>query len=135
MIPCSSRPARAMTWTRWPALGAILLLGAGQQFGGTPPPRRHVIEIGGMAFRPTSLVVAPGDTVVWINRDLVPHTATAEAARGWDTGVLAQERSGRVVVGRPGEVKYLCALHPGMRGTLIIRSPRSPSPEARPHDP
>ncbi len=88
-----------------------------------------------MAFHPDSMVVAPGDTIVWINRDLVPHTATAERFPGWDTGILLQERSGSVVAERPGEMRYLCVLHPGMRGTLIIRSPRPDSLGAGPHRP
>ena len=39
-----------------------------------------------MAFHPEVLEVQRGDTVVWINRDIVPHTATATRKSGWDTG-------------------------------------------------
>ena len=85
---------------------------------GAPMPRRHTIEIRGMAFHPAALQVAPGDTVIWINRDIVPHTATAWA---WDTGTLTQEQSGRYVPRRAGTVPYVCTLHPTMKGTLVIR--------------
>ena len=86
-----------------------------------PVPRKHVIEIRGMAFEPAELTVTRGDTVVWINRDIVPHTATASGTRGWDTGTLSQAESGRVVLRDAGTVSYVCQLHPTMRGTLIVR--------------
>lgn len=90
--------------------------------GGSPASRTHTVEIRGMAFHPAELAVAPGDTVVWINRDIVPHTATATGGgrSRWDTGQLAQGQSGRVVARRVGKASYVCALHPSMRGTLII---------------
>ena len=42
-----------------------------------PTPRTHTVKIEGMAFVPATLEVSVGDTVEWINEDLVPHTATA----------------------------------------------------------
>ena len=84
-------------------------------------PRTHTIEIRGMAYDPDGLTVARGDTVVWINRDVVPHTATGGGRLGWDTGQLLQGQEGRYVAGRAGEAAYTCALHPGMRATLIVQ--------------
>lgn len=105
-----------MTWLTW----ATLLLGTGLTVSGEPAaPRRHVVEIRGMAFHPAVIEVARGDTVVWINRDIVPHTATAKSA--WDTGVLPQGARGLVVPRRPGELRYLCTLHPTMQGRLVTR--------------
>ncbi|HET8712597.1 MAG TPA: cupredoxin family copper-binding protein [Gemmatimonadales bacterium] len=99
---------------------AVLLFAA---FGGSAAPRTHTVEIRGMQFRPAALTVAVGDTVVWINRDIVPHTATATGK--WDTGTIAQGASGRLVAARPGALDYICTLHPTMRGTLIIRKQHS----------
>jgi plastocyanin len=86
-------------------------------------PTRHTIEIRAMEFHPAVLEVAKGDTVVWINRDIVPHTATAAAVAppAWDTGTLTAGQSGRYVPGHSGEALYTCTLHPTMRGKLIIR--------------
>lgn len=86
----------------------------------TPVPRRHVVEIRAMRFVPAVLEVAAGDTIVWINHDLVPHTATARGNVKWDTGTLLQGEAGQVVA-RRGEVQYECLLHPVMRGTLRVR--------------
>ncbi|MGE5803031.1 MAG: plastocyanin/azurin family copper-binding protein [Gemmatimonadota bacterium] len=95
---------------------AVLLLA--MVAGSSPPPRAHTVEIRGMEFHPAVLTVAPGDTVVWINRDLVPHTATAES---WGTKQLAQGQVGRVVARHTGRVAYACILHPTMHGALVIR--------------
>jgi plastocyanin len=74
-----------------------------------------------MGFHPRELEVHRGDTVVWINRDLVPHTATSVRKGGWSTGLLVEKGSGRHVPGRLGEDDYFCELHPVMRGKLIVR--------------
>ncbi len=73
-----------------------------------------------MAFYPAVLTVARGDTVVWINQDIVPHTATARRPR-WDTGPLTRGQDGRYVARHPGAVPYLCTLHPTMQGKVIIQ--------------
>ena len=86
------------------------------------PPATHTVEIRGMAFHPAALTVAVGDTVVWINHDIVPHTSTASGrAKAWDTGQLTQGQSGRFVVQRVGRIRYSCTYHPTMHGTLIVR--------------
>lgn len=74
-----------------------------------------------MAFHPQKLEVQQGDTIVWINRDIVPHTATSTQKAGWDTGQLLQGKSGLHVARHAGEYPYVCQLHPVMRGDLIVR--------------
>jgi len=93
-------------------IGLVILLLAG-------PRHTHTVEIRGMAFHPAVLTVAVGDTVVWINRDIVPHTATG-TRRKWDSGQLQQGDSGRYVASRTGRAPYTCTLHPTMTGMLII---------------
>jgi plastocyanin len=103
-------------------LAGVLLAGAAASLGPSAvPPRRHVVEIRGMAFHPAVLEVHRGDTIVWVNRDFVPHTATAARKPRWDTGRLAPEESGRYVPLGAGEVEYFCALHPPMQGRLVVR--------------
>lgn len=74
-----------------------------------------------MAFDPAVLRVERGDTVVWVNRDLVPHTATAVGKPSWSTGNLTQDQSGHHVASAAGEVPYFCELHPVMKGLLVVR--------------
>ncbi len=114
---------RARRW--WlaavPVLALPVFIRVGAPAGAGAPPRRHVVEIRAMTFHPAVLEVARGDTVEWINRDIVPHTATAGGVGGWDTGTLAAGQGGLVVAGRAGEVTYVCVLHPVMRGRMIVR--------------
>jgi plastocyanin len=98
---------------------AALVLAAGCGGGGARAAT-HPVEIRALRFLPDTVVVAPGDTVVWTNADLVPHTATS-AAGGWDTGEIGGSASGRTVAGKPGTYPYVCAYHPTMRGTLVVR--------------
>ncbi len=75
-----------------------------------------------MAFSPDTLQVAPGDSVVWVNHDLFPHTSTATGQGGWDTHPIAAGDSVSVVVTDAGEFSYICTLHTTMQGRLVIRS-------------
>jgi plastocyanin len=71
------------------------------------------------AFVPAELRVTAGDTVLFRNADVVPHTATASGK--WDTGTLAAGASHAVVMSERGKVDYVCALHPNMRATIEVR--------------
>lgn len=82
----------------------------------------HTVAIDGMQFVPATLRVRRGDTVVWVNRDLVPHTATAP--RRFDSGAVAAGTSWRHVVTEDGRVDYVCTLHPTMKATLWVESDR-----------
>ncbi len=78
------------------------------------------MEIRGFEFEPARLRVQTGDTIVWINRDLVPHTASSETAR-WDSGRIGRDGSWEwVVEGPPGEIPYDCTFHPTMRGMVVV---------------
>jgi plastocyanin len=92
----------------------LVLLGLGRA------PTTHTVEIRGMEFHPAVLTVAAGDTVVWVNRDIVPHTATATGRPKWDTGQLTQGQTGRYIARARGTARYACTLHPTMHGKLII---------------
>jgi plastocyanin len=87
---------------------------------GRPALRSHTVEIRGFAYLPATLQVAVGDTVIWINRDVVPHTATRDG-RGWDSGSINAEQAWRLIATSAGSQPYYCAFHPVMRGELVVR--------------
>jgi plastocyanin len=81
--------------------------------------RRIVIEIRDLAFAPDAPKLKPGDVVVWINKDIVPHTVTA-ADDSWDSGQI--DSGGRwEMVMKEGQFKrYYCQFHPSMTTRLHI---------------
>ena len=85
------------------------------QIGCAKADRAHTVTVELFRYRPISVDIQSGDTVVFINRDAVPHTATA-ANGNWDTGEISPGASRRVVVNAAGE--YFCAYHPNMKGTI-----------------
>ncbi len=74
----------------------------------------------GTRFVPAVLRVAPTDTIVFVNRDLIPHTVTAEEGE-FDSGNVAVGSGWRLVLMRSGVHDYLCEYHPTMTGRIVIR--------------
>ena len=79
----------------------------------------HTVVMEGVAFVPQTLTVKQGDTVVWVNKDPFPHTATAQD-HSFDSGEMGSEKTWKYTVKKKGKVPYLCTLHPTMKGTLIV---------------
>jgi plastocyanin len=85
-----------------------------------PQPKTHTVVIEGMKFEPESLTVAPGDTVVWVNKDLVPHTATAESGE-FDSKDIEAGKSWQFTASKKGDFPYICDFHPKMKATLQVQ--------------
>lgn len=109
-----------------------VMIGAGLTSGGVGPvaspastydstagPGSHVVDIRDLRFEPPTRVVAKGDTIVWVNHDLVPHTV-AGADSSWSSGYLAPGGSWAMIVEAEGEISYFCEYHPTMRGKLRV---------------
>ena len=91
------------------------------------PPRsaatRSKVDIAGFAFKPATLKTTAGKVVTWRNLDPAPHTATGKQ---FSSPQLGKGGSFQRRFARPGTYAYLCALHPGMRGKVIV-GPRGSS--------
>ena len=81
-------------------------------------PRVHTVVIAKMKFGPVPAGIRAGDTIVWVNRDPVKHTATARD-RSFNVD-LPPGKSGRTIVRRIGASAFYCIYHPGMKGTLTV---------------
>lgn len=86
---------------------------------GEAAAQHHVVVIEAFAFVPSRLEIQAGDTVEWINRDLAPHTVTAEEA-DWDSGSMAKHARFARLFSQPGSVPYVCIFHPHMRGEIVV---------------
>jgi plastocyanin len=115
---CSRSSARAVVDRRRVALAVALALGGALPAGAAP--QTHTVTIDAMRFVPETLTVRRGDRVVWVNKDLFPHTATASAGT-FDSGSIAPNAWWTYVAREPGSHGYLCSLHTTMTGTLTVR--------------
>lgn len=73
-----------------------------------------------MRFDPADLTVKRGDRVVWINKDLFAHTATA-AGKAFDSGDIEANASWSYVTSAAGDYAYVCTFHPTMKGRLSVQ--------------
>ena len=79
----------------------------------------HVVTIEGMKFEPAALTVQRGDTVVWKNKDMVPHTATS--AGHFDSRNIAAGQSWTWKAGAAGTFDYVCTYHPGKKARVVVK--------------
>jgi len=106
------------------ALAALAVLGLARAAGpGASGPTAHAgthtVVIENLRFVPETLEIRRGDTVVWVNRDLVPHTATAEGR--FDSGNLAPKASWRHRFDAAGTLAVVCRYHPTMKAQVVVR--------------
>ena len=97
------------------ALTAALAAGSGAVAAAA---RTHTVIIDKMEFGPVPRNVRGGDIIMWVNRDIFRHTATARD-RSF-TIDLAPFARGKTVMRRSGAFAFYCAYHPGMKGRLVV---------------
>ena len=103
-----------------------------QAFRETPENVRtktHMVQIVRMQFVPAVLSVHKGDSVVFLNKDLVNHNATESTAGKWQSPTLRPGDSWRMVV--TGSADYYCTFHPGMKGKLEVTRTTAKSIKAK----
>lgn len=71
-----------------------------------------------MKFGPVPAKVKVGDTILWVNKDMFRHTATAK--NGAFNIDLQPGAKGKTVIRKTGEIAFICKYHPGMRGVLKV---------------
>jgi plastocyanin len=84
-----------------------------------PKPATHTVVIEGVQFEPQMLTVKVGDTVVWINDDPFPHTATARGGQ-FDSHQIAPGRTWKFTARKAGLYPYTCTFHSTMSATLRV---------------
>lgn len=104
--------------------------GHGDQGGDDAPAAGAEVLMEGFRFAPENLTVKQGTTVVWKNRDNVPHTVTSDDAAGpLQSGNLKAGATYAYTFQEPGTYAYHCAPHAGkggdgkyagMVGTIIV---------------
>lgn len=82
-------------------------------------PTRDTVKISGMQFNPNDLKVNKGDTVVFINDDIVTHDVTDFPGKSWTSGPLDPGNSWERQF--DDSASYFCSIHPTMFGKVEIK--------------
>lgn len=109
--------ARLATLT---AAVGLLVYTAGLAGSDRSEPKTHTVIIEEMRFQPEHLTVTRGDTIRWVNKDVVPHTATSGAGR-FDSQTIKTAESWTFTANTRGEFPYVCTFHPTMKAMLNVK--------------
>ena len=71
-----------------------------------------------MVVSPAEISAKVGDTIEWVNKDVLVHTATA---RNGDFDVMMPaKKTVTSVVKKSGTIEYYCRFHPNMKAVLVV---------------
>jgi plastocyanin len=76
------------------------------------------ITIDKLVYAPAEVSAKVGDTIEWINKDILAHTATAKNG-DWDV-MIGPNKTARLVLKKAGAVDYYCKFHPNMKGHVTV---------------
>mgnify|MGYP002738856843 CR=1 FL=1 len=98
--------------------------GGGENAPTGPEPkggsRTDTVVMLDVAFHPETLKVRPGDTVVFINRDIVDHDVTDHDDDAYASGTLKPGDSWKHVF--ENDANYYCSLHVIMEGRIEVEN-------------
>jgi plastocyanin len=85
----------------------------------------HIVNVYSSFYSPSSLQIAPGDTVFWVNQDDFAHTVTS-ANNAWQRGYLFEylDDFGLTFPG-VGTYSYFCEFD-GFSGTIVVANSAPP---------
>lgn len=78
------------------------------------------VTIDKLTFSPAIINAKVGDTIEWINKDILAHTATVKG--GWDV-MIPVGKSSSLVLDEAESVEYYCRFHPNMKGRVTVTEP------------
>jgi plastocyanin len=115
--------------TRWMLAAVLTVLTAFVAIVSTQPglaakaadgPASAQIKIDNFTFGPTSLTVASGTTVTWINNDDVPHTVVSDD-KVFRSQALDTDDKFSYTFTKPGTYNYFCSVHPKMTAKIVVK--------------
>jgi plastocyanin len=114
---------------------AVMAAPAGGGAGSAGAAADVPVDVGDNFFRPSTVTITQGDTVVWTNVGMNPHNVRFDD--GFDEPMEPQV--GRWTVRRTfnasGEFRYVCEQHSNMRGTVNVNPPPPPGEPGPPPGP
>jgi plastocyanin len=97
--------------------GALLLCAV--QAPATAAPHTYTVVIDKLKFGPLPAQLHKGDAIIWVNKDMFRHTATA-ADHSFDVDLMPG-KAGKTMLTKSGSIPFICRYHPNMRGVLVVK--------------
>ncbi|HEX5610162.1 MAG TPA: cupredoxin domain-containing protein [Solirubrobacterales bacterium] len=94
---------------------------AADSAGGGGGGGAEAVKIVDFKYIPPNITVPAGTTVSFDNEDSAAHTATSKESGAFDTGTIEGGASGKITLKEPGTFAYICAFHPFMKGTIVVK--------------
>jgi plastocyanin len=85
-------------------------------------PATDTVEITQMQFKPAQLTIQRGDTVVFVNKDIVAHDVTEASKKAWASGPLSTGAFWKTAPSN--DVDYYCSIHVVMKGKIHVADHR-----------
>ena len=98
----------------------ILPIAAALMLGASVSAHAATIQISmeNLVFSPAEATAKVGDTIEWINKDILAHTATA---RNGDFDVtIPPNKTVTLVLKKTGTIDYYCRFHPNMKAVFAV---------------
>lgn len=77
-------------------------------------------SVDNFSFTPKQLTVKPGTTVVWTNKDDIPHTVE-QNDHVFSSKILDTNEKFQHTFDKPGQFPYFCKLHPTMTASVVVQ--------------
>ncbi len=78
-------------------------------------------------FSPASVTINTGDTIVWTNADFLTHNVTSTSSPSFtSSGNFGPGGSYSFTFTIAATYSYVCTIHPGMTGTVIVQAANQP---------
>ena len=106
-------PRLATNRLRMPAVLLLALIAARHA------PRRIEIRIEDLKFKPATIQISSGDTIVWINNDDSDHEVKSDDG-SFNSGRLSAGGSFEHHFDKVGRFDYRDELHPRMHGVVVV---------------
>ncbi len=107
------------------ALTAIATVPAGAEApASAAAAAAKVVKVQDFEFRPATLRIRRGAIVEWRFLDRpAPHNVTSRGKRRFRSSPSQQTGTYRVRFRRSGTYRYVCTIHPNMRGRVVVGRP------------
>jgi plastocyanin len=114
-----------LTWAYWGVAATSMTVSAASN---NASEARHAtktpitVTIDAFQFQPDKIRIKRGQSVIFINKDEVPHTVTpGKNAHFVPSGIIKGGEQHEVLFESAGVQDYSCDFHPSMHGRVIVK--------------